>query len=69
MARCEPYHSVLIQTKIVVCAPVSQDQAHHMALVGTILVSAPAVIIGFIMGAVGIGGILLIVPLTLIAKA
>jgi len=40
-----------------------------MALAGTILVSTFAVIIGFIMGAVGIGGILLIVPLTLIAKA
>jgi uncharacterized membrane protein YfcA len=38
-----------------------------MALEGTILVLALAVIIGFIMGAVGIGGILLIVPLTMIA--
>ena len=38
-----------------------------MALGGTIVVLALAVIIGFIMGAVGIGGILLIVPLTLIA--
>jgi hypothetical protein len=40
-----------------------------MVLAGTILVLALVVIIGFIMGAVGIGGILLIVPLTLIAKA
>jgi uncharacterized membrane protein YfcA len=38
-----------------------------MTLVGTSLILALAAIIGFIMGAVGIGGILLIVPLTLIA--
>jgi len=37
-----------------------------MALTGTIVVLALAVVIGFIMGAVGVGGILLIVPLTLI---